>query len=342
MSRRIVNVMSHHHKWVRDNKNYSTQQETSHRLSWKRPVETTCSVIQEETSPTNSDIQKDQKEPTLYRKVGNYKLVAATTTSTTTATNPKETARADAAAADAANGRMIRVGSNKLVAALPLPPRHPNHGGKMTWNNDAKRTENTNRTKTKTTVQKPTKKRKYTPKTTCSSRRERKSKAKRIPLEKGTFDKKMVRENGDDDDDNDPNSATAIAAASTTALSAVGWTDHAYRPSKGSSSGLVRVPMNSRTSRICPAFARGIHCADPASCKLRHDIPKEFAMPLCHYFQKKGMCFRTDDCPFRHVKVSASAQACPSFALLGFCQDPDCPMVHTDDRTQKSPNQWHP
>ena len=91
--------------------------------------------------------------------------------------------------------------------------------------------------------------------------------------------------------------------------------------------GLVRIQPNEKTTPICPKFLRGLHCQDPF-CRKRHDIPKEYAMPVCSFFQKHGQCLRGDECQFRHVKLNASALVCPSFAILGFCEDKECQMQH--------------
>ena len=91
--------------------------------------------------------------------------------------------------------------------------------------------------------------------------------------------------------------------------------------------GLVRVQPNEKTTPICPKFLRGLHCQDPF-CRKRHDIPKEYAMPVCSFFQKHGQCLRGDECQFRHVKLNANALVCPSFAILGFCEDKECQMQH--------------
>ncbi len=91
--------------------------------------------------------------------------------------------------------------------------------------------------------------------------------------------------------------------------------------------GLVRVQPDEKTTPICPNFLRGLHCQDPF-CRKRHDIPKEYAMPVCLFFQKHGQCLRGDTCQFRHIKLNANALVCPSFAILGFCEDRECKMQH--------------
>lgn len=109
-------------------------------------------------------------------------------------------------------------------------------------------------------------------------------------------------------------------------------TDFAYRVTskprkRGPNMGLVRVPPNEARTKICPTFLRGMPCTNER-CLKRHDIDKEFAMPVCMFFQRQGMCLR-DECPFRHVKVNPYATPCPSFGLLGFCDDPECTMMHS-------------
>eukprot|EP00537_Pseudo-nitzschia_pungens_P007314 CAMPEP_0172371038 /NCGR_PEP_ID=MMETSP1060-20121228/40833_1 /TAXON_ID=37318 /ORGANISM="Pseudo-nitzschia pungens, Strain cf. cingulata" /LENGTH=509 /DNA_ID=CAMNT_0013096533 /DNA_START=106 /DNA_END=1635 /DNA_ORIENTATION=+ len=90
--------------------------------------------------------------------------------------------------------------------------------------------------------------------------------------------------------------------------------------------GLVRVHPNEQTP-ICPTFLRGIQCQD-MYCRKRHDIPKEYAMPVCSFFQRHGQCLRGESCVFRHVKVNPRAVVCPSFVFLGFCEDNQCKMKH--------------
>merc|ERR1712232_1035719 len=97
--------------------------------------------------------------------------------------------------------------------------------------------------------------------------------------------------------------------------------------------GLVRVQPNLRKTPICSTFLRGIQCTDKY-CKRRHDVPKEFAMPVCSFFQRHGQCLK-EECIFRHVKVNPRATICPSFSLLGFCEDPKCPMKHVQDSNKK-------
>ena len=91
--------------------------------------------------------------------------------------------------------------------------------------------------------------------------------------------------------------------------------------------GLVRVQPDVKTTPICPIFLRGLHCQDQF-CRKRHDIPKEYAMPVCSFFQRHGQCLKGESCIFRHVKLNANAQVCPCFAILGFCEDEQCTMQH--------------
>jgi hypothetical protein len=92
--------------------------------------------------------------------------------------------------------------------------------------------------------------------------------------------------------------------------------------------GLVRVQPDETKTRVCPVFLKGVECTDKY-CRKRHDVPKEFAMPVCSFFQRHGQCLKAEgECMFRHVKVNPRATVCPSFALLGFCEDQDCAMRH--------------
>lgn len=110
-------------------------------------------------------------------------------------------------------------------------------------------------------------------------------------------------------------------------------TDFAYRhtvtaASKTSiSMGLVRVHHDAETTPICPTFMRGILCTK-ANCMKRHDVPLSAATPVCSFFQHQGQCNKGIDCPFRHIKVNPQAMTCPSFSLLGFCEDEKCKMKH--------------
>eukprot|EP00536_Pseudo-nitzschia_multiseries_P006246 jgi/Psemu1/14782/gm1.14782_g len=90
--------------------------------------------------------------------------------------------------------------------------------------------------------------------------------------------------------------------------------------------GLVRVHPSEQTP-ICPTFLKGAQCQD-MYCHKRHDVPKEYAMPVCSFFQRHGQCLRGESCVFRHVKVNPRAVVCPCFALLGFCEDDQCKMQH--------------
>ena len=119
-----------------------------------------------------------------------------------------------------------------------------------------------------------------------------------------------------------------------------GLTDFAYRETSSHAStksnsnlnmGLVRVKPDESKTPICKMFARGIPCTN-VFCTKRHDVPVEAAMPLCSYFQRHGQCLRIDTCPFRHIKVNPRATDCPSFTLLGFCEDPNCVMKHIRKR----------
>jgi hypothetical protein len=108
-------------------------------------------------------------------------------------------------------------------------------------------------------------------------------------------------------------------------------------PSTRLNMGLVRVQPNTRKTPICTIFLKGIQCTDKY-CNKRHDVPKEFAMPVCSFFQRHGQCLKGDDCMFRHVKVNPRAMVCPGFALLGFCDDQGCIMKHVQSRPSSTSN----
>lgn len=101
--------------------------------------------------------------------------------------------------------------------------------------------------------------------------------------------------------------------------------------------GLVRVQPDETKTRVCPVFLKGVECTDKY-CRKRHDVPKEFAMPVCSFFQRHGQCLKAEgECMFRHVKVNPRATVCPSFALLGFCEDQDCAMRHVRTNNHSPP-----
>lgn len=91
--------------------------------------------------------------------------------------------------------------------------------------------------------------------------------------------------------------------------------------------GLVRVNPDQNNIPICPTFLRGVRCENEL-CRKRHDVPIEAARPVCSFFQRHGQCLKGSHCPFRHVKVNAGAMLCPSFNLLGYCDDKQCVMKH--------------
>lgn len=117
-------------------------------------------------------------------------------------------------------------------------------------------------------------------------------------------------------------SKDGASAAPTVAATQAGSTRNG-----GKNMGLVRVQRDEKRTPICTTFLRGVECTNPY-CRKRHDVPKEHAMPVCSFFQRHGQCLKGDECVFRHVKVNARAMVCPSFALLGFCEDEQCPMQH--------------
>ncbi|KAG7358606.1 zinc finger domain containing protein [Nitzschia inconspicua] len=95
--------------------------------------------------------------------------------------------------------------------------------------------------------------------------------------------------------------------------------------------GLVRVAPNEKKTPICPTYLRGLQCQDEF-CRKRHDVPRDFATPVCSFFLRHGNCLRGEECVFRHVKLNPSAMVCPSFSLLGFCEDKACRMQHVRSR----------
>jgi hypothetical protein len=101
------------------------------------------------------------------------------------------------------------------------------------------------------------------------------------------------------------------------------------------SMGLVRVPQDQSKTPICASFLRGVQCTDKY-CSKRHDVPPEFAIPICSFFQRQGQCLKGEDCKFRHIKVNQRALVCPNFALLGFCDDKDCVMKHVRQNTNRA------
>jgi hypothetical protein len=117
------------------------------------------------------------------------------------------------------------------------------------------------------------------------------------------------------------------SAAEGTGNSGKTYTDYCYRSSSQSRHRkLVKVSVNASTTPVCPHFARGVSCLDP-KCRLRHDVSLEASRPFCRFFQHRGQCLR-EDCPFRHVKVNPNATRCPTFDLLGYCDDPRCALMH--------------
>jgi hypothetical protein len=100
--------------------------------------------------------------------------------------------------------------------------------------------------------------------------------------------------------------------------------------------GLVRIQPNEKKTPICSTFLRGQQCQNPL-CRKRHDVPRDYAMPVCSFFQRHGQCLRGDECIFRHVKVNPTALICPNFSILGFCEDSECSMQHVRGKggTQK-------
>lgn len=122
-------------------------------------------------------------------------------------------------------------------------------------------------------------------------------------------------------------SSSSAATTESAENSGKTYTDHCYRISSQSQhKKLVKVQIDASITPVCPHFARGVSCLDPR-CRLRHDVSLEASRPFCRYFQHRGQCLR-EDCPFRHVKVNPNATPCPTFALLGYCDDPRCVLMH--------------
>ena len=160
--------------------------------------------------------------------------------------------------------------------------------------------------------------------------------SKRIKLNRSEQDGTLVE--GDDEAGTD-----AEAEETSRPVAVEKYTEFAYRQSstmtqrgrgrgsrgrgRGRNMGLVRVEPDAATTRICPAYLRGEQCTNP-KCRKRHDVPKEAAIPICSFFQRNGLCNKGEACQFRHIKVNPHATVCPSFSLLGFCENKDCIMKH--------------
>ena len=86
---------------------------------------------------------------------------------------------------------------------------------------------------------------------------------------------------------------------------------------------LIRI-QQSESTPLCP---RGANCT-LATCTKRHDVPMEASKPTCQFFEKDGMCWRGNECPFRHVKVSEDAEVCARFQKFGYCEKKDCYLRH--------------
>ena len=93
------------------------------------------------------------------------------------------------------------------------------------------------------------------------------------------------------------------------------------------------IRMNPSQTPICPTFLRGQVCINE-QCRKRHDVPLQYCQPVCSFFQNQGMCLR-QECPFRHVKLERNAMLCPSFELLGYCEDEECKMMHSYSSKRK-------
>lgn len=116
--------------------------------------------------------------------------------------------------------------------------------------------------------------------------------------------------------------------------SVAGLTDFAYRHTNHKGSNAVVRVHSRQKARVCHQFLLGLPCTNER-CRDRHDLPnQECAMPYCSFFQRQGMCLRSD-CPFRHVKVNPRATQCPTFAALGYCEDVDCAMKHENPKSHQ-------
>ena len=154
---------------------------------------------------------------------------------------------------------------------------------------------------------------------------------------------KRIRINRSDGVGAEGGAAATAAGEIKGGVAKVGLTDFAYRATSTSRSrrkggrggrdtvghnmGLIRVRTEEQKIVVCPMFARGLQCVD-VRCLKRHDVPAECVTPHCSFFQRHGQCTRRKTCPFLHIKIDPRAEVCPSFTLLGYCEDKACPMRH--------------
>ncbi|KAI9098721.1 hypothetical protein DFS34DRAFT_618702 [Phlyctochytrium arcticum] len=92
-----------------------------------------------------------------------------------------------------------------------------------------------------------------------------------------------------------------------------------YRFGKCDKGAKCRFVHDPKRLAVCPAYIKG-ECTKGVECKLSHSPTKE-NMPTCLHFER-GRC-RKEDCFYLHVKLSADAPVCRSFALEGYCEAGD-------------------
>jgi len=246
-------------------------------------------------------------------------------------TFPKSpTKRAETTKSNSITSNLERRGRHKLVLAIP-------QGKEIAQETAVNTNDNTNKHRVALTV---------------SNRGGRRSRQRQGPVQAQPVAKRIklgatqsTNFNAQDDiqdyHDGAPNNNSIDALTNRVGYSYEKLTDFAYRKTerqtarttsrrgRGKNRGLVRVAPNeqNQSNVICPTYLHGELCTDE-TCRKRHDVPTEFAVPTCLYFQRHGMCLK-EDCCFRHVKVNPRALVCPNFTNLGYCEDLHCPLTHT-------------
>ncbi|EEC43440.1 predicted protein [Phaeodactylum tricornutum CCAP 1055/1] len=246
-------------------------------------------------------------------------------------TFPKSpTKRAETTKSNSITSNLERRGRHKLVLAIP-------QGKEIAQETAVNTNDNTNKHRVALAV---------------SNRGGRRSRQRQGPVQAQPVAKRIklgatqsTNFNAQDDiqdyHDGAPNNNSIDALTSRVGYSYEKLTDFAYRKTerqtarttsrrgRGKNRGLVRVAPNeqNQSNVICPTYLHGELCTDE-TCRKRHDVPTEFAVPTCLYFQRHGMCLK-EDCCFRHVKVNPRALVCPNFTNLGYCEDLHCPLTHT-------------
>ncbi|NXF25293.1 CPSF4 factor, partial [Rhodinocichla rosea] len=77
---------------------------------------------------------------------------------------------------------------------------------------------------------------------------------------------------------------------------------------------------------VCKHWLRGL-CKRGDGCDFLHDYDAS-RMPECYFYSKFGEC-SNKDCPFLHVRATASTGGCPWYDR-GFCwHGPLCKYKHT-------------